>query len=78
MAKLSFSLCFLLVLLLSSIAAGSRPLRRAPVGVKVRGLSPSIEATSPTASDDQAAGSSSSHGKSPERLSPGGPDPQHH
>ncbi|KAG2315356.1 hypothetical protein Bca52824_018478 [Brassica carinata] len=48
---------------------GSRPLQRAPVGVKVRGLIPSIEATSVTALDGQAAGSSSSsHGKTPERA----------
>ncbi|CAA7042724.1 unnamed protein product [Microthlaspi erraticum] len=62
-------------LVTASAAAGSRPLERTPVGVKVRELSPSIEATSPTVADDPAAGS---HGKTPERLSPGGPDPQHH
>ncbi|ESQ55546.1 hypothetical protein EUTSA_v10026712mg [Eutrema salsugineum] len=78
MAKLSFTLCFLLILLLASVAVGSRPLERNPVGVKVRELSPTIEATRPSLADDQAAESIGSHGKSPERLSPGGPDPQHH
>ncbi|KAL0738049.1 hypothetical protein Bca4012_014259 [Brassica carinata] len=78
MAKLSFSLCFLLFLLLVSVATGSRPLERTPAGVKVRELTISTEATSPTVADGQASGGSGSQVKSPGRLSPGGSDPEHH
>lgn len=64
-------------LLLASVVTGSRPLEKTPVGVKVRELSTSNEVTTPTVADGQATGSGSQR-KYPERLSPGGSDPQHH
>ncbi|KAF2552394.1 hypothetical protein F2Q68_00037133 [Brassica cretica] len=62
----------------TSVAIGSRPLEQTPVVVKVRELSTSIESTSPTVADGQASGGSGSQVKTPERLSPGGSDPEHH
>ncbi|CAF2069641.1 hypothetical protein F2Q70_00034563 [Brassica cretica] len=78
MAKLCFSLYFLVFLLIASAATGSRPLEQTPAGLKVRDLSPSTKATSKTVVDGEATGGSGIQGKSPERLSPGGSDPQHH
>ncbi|CAN8325151.1 unnamed protein product [Cochlearia groenlandica] len=74
MAKLSFTSCFLLFLLLASFATGSRLLERTPVAVKARELSAPVKATM----HEEVVSNGGSNEKSPERVSPGGPDPQHH
>ncbi|CAN8231472.1 unnamed protein product [Cochlearia groenlandica] len=80
MAKLSFSLwIFFLFILLTLDATRSRPSKEASSikTLNVRGISHFVEATtSANVVNDQVVGRSRM--KSLERLSPGGPDPQHH